>query len=292
MRIRTLLALTAGLTMLAGCTAESGPAAAPDGTVQPGASTRPTVARLSDDSMLGDGVAAYARYLERETGALVVRTQELVDAVKRGDIEAAKALFPVARTHWERIEPVADLVSDLRVWIDGREGVLPRGQEFAGFHRVERDLWQAGDVSGSGRVADRLLSDVSRFEELVNDREVFPLHVADTAKKLLDDAAVWKVTGEENRYSRTDLWGLAANLAGSEAAVQAFRPVLAERAPALLSTLDAEFADAWAVFDQHRRGAGWRRYDELPVAELRELSDAVNAVAEPVSHAGAYLVLG
>ena len=53
--------------------------------------------------------------------ALVPKTQEFVDAVKAGDVDQAKALFPVARTYWERIEPVAESFGDLDPKIDGRE---------------------------------------------------------------------------------------------------------------------------------------------------------------------------
>ena len=53
----------------------------------------------------------------------------------------AKALFPVARTYWERIEPVAEIFGDLDPKIDGREEVIEEGMEFTGFHRIEKDLW-------------------------------------------------------------------------------------------------------------------------------------------------------
>ncbi|GAA2809025.1 hypothetical protein GCM10020219_096120 [Nonomuraea dietziae] len=39
--------------------------------------------------------------------------------MKAGEQEKAKALFPVARTYWERIEPVAEIFGDLDPKIDG-----------------------------------------------------------------------------------------------------------------------------------------------------------------------------
>jgi iron uptake system component EfeO len=112
---------------------------------------------LTDDAMLAAATDSYQRYVRSQTAALVEKTQEFVDAVKAGDVEAAKALFPVARTYWERIEPVAEIFGDLDPKIDGREEVVEEGMEFTGFHRIEQDLWEAGDISGSGPMADQLM---------------------------------------------------------------------------------------------------------------------------------------
>ena len=73
--------------------------------------------------------------MKSQTAALLHKTQEFVDAVKAGDAEKAKALFPIARTYWERIEPVAEIFGDLDPKIDGREEVIEEGMEFTGFHR-------------------------------------------------------------------------------------------------------------------------------------------------------------
>ena len=51
---------------------------------------------------------SYKRYVNSQTDALIAATQIFVDAVKKGDINAAKAQFPIARTYYERIEPVAE----------------------------------------------------------------------------------------------------------------------------------------------------------------------------------------
>ncbi|WP_344844714.1 imelysin family protein [Nonomuraea dietziae] len=61
------------------------------------------------------------------------------------------------------------------------------------------------------------------------------------------------------------------------------RPVLEERAPDLVKTLDTQFAAAEAALEEHRKGDGWKLHNELSKAELKKLSDAINALAEPVS---------
>lgn len=60
---------------------------------------------------LGDAITAYKAYVTAETAQLVSGTKAFTDAVKAGDIEKAKALYAPTRQHYERIEPIAELVS-------------------------------------------------------------------------------------------------------------------------------------------------------------------------------------
>jgi len=239
--------------------------------------------RLTEDELLAQATEDYSRYVQSQTVALTDKNDEFVAAILAGDIPGAKALFPVARTYWERIEPVAEIFGDLDPAIDGREGDQAEGEEFTGWHRLEYDLWVLGDVSQSGPIAEKLQVDVAEVVELANTTELSPIQLANGAKELLDEIATGKITGEEDRYSHTDLWDFAANLEGSEAAVQALRPALEERDPELVVALDTEFADATAALEVHRSGDGWQFHDQLSADQLQALSDAINALAEEVS---------
>jgi iron uptake system component EfeO len=240
-------------------------------------------APLTDDAKLSQAADSYQRYVRSQTAALLDKTQEFVTAVKAGDVAGAKALYPVARTYWERIEPVAEIFGDLDPKIDGREEVVEEGMEFTGFHRLEKDLWSTGDVSKSGPIADRLMTDVKEIVAKANAEKLSPLNLANGAKELLDEVATGKITGEEDRYSHTDLWDFHANVEGSQAAVAALRPVLEERAPDLVEQLDATFAKVESTLARHRAGDGWKLHNQLSQGELKELSDVINALAEPIS---------
>jgi iron uptake system component EfeO len=242
---------------------------------------------LTDDAKLAAAAENYQRYVKSQTEALIVKTKEFVDAVKAADVEKAKTLYPISRTYWERIEPVAEIFGDLDPLIDGREADLEPGTEFTGWHKIEKDLWVANDVSQSGPTADKLLADVQKVVDLANSEKLSPLQLANGAKELLDEVASGKITGEEDIFSHTDLWDFRANLEGSKAAVSALRPVLDDRDPALARTLDERFAAAEAALDKHRKGDGWRLHNELSEAELKELADSINALSEPISKVAA-----
>lgn len=246
-----------------------------------------SAAPLTDDAALLAATDSYSRYVKSQTAALLEKTTEFVKLVKDGDVAGAKAMFPIARTYWERIEPVAEIFGDLDPRIDGREEVTEEGLKFGGFHKIEQDLWQRNDISQSGPIADQLLTDVKEIVTKADAEKLSPLQLANGAKALLDEVAAGKITGEEDRYSHTDLWDFNANVDGSKAAIASLRPVLEERDPALVKTLDTEFANVDAALAKHRSGDGWKLHTDLSQADLKELSDAINALAEPISQVAA-----
>jgi iron uptake system component EfeO len=239
--------------------------------------------QLGDQAELAAATASYQRYVRAQATALIEKTREFVAAVKARDVAGAKALFPVSRTYWERIEPVAESFGGLDPAIDARENDVEPGQAWTGFHRIEKDLWVTGDVSRSGALADKLLADVQLVVTKARDVEFTPLQMANGSKELLDEVATGKITGEEDRYSHTDLWDFRGNVDGSKAAIAALRPVLLKRDPELVKTVEARFAAVDALLATHAEGSGFKLYTELTRPEVRALAVAVDAVAEPLS---------
>lgn len=226
---------------------------------------------------------SYEAYVDEQIERLVPKTKEFAAAVKAGDVERAKNLYPIARTYWERIEPVAESFADLDPKIDGREDVLEEGMAFTGFHRLEKDLWVSGLAPDSARIAETLVADVEELASRTRQVELTPVRLASGAKELLDEVATSKITGEEDRYSHTDLWDFQANVDGSKAAVDALRAAVRQRDPELSTTLDTRFGELNRLLDKHRDGSGFRSYTDLSRQEVRELAAAVDALGEPVS---------
>ncbi|MEI4271709.1 iron uptake system protein EfeO [Klenkia sp. LSe6-5] len=239
--------------------------------------------QLSDDEALQAAVTDYTRYVTSQVTALQEQTQAFVAAVQAGDVAQAQALYPETRTYYERIEPVAESFGDLDPKIDARENDVEEGDAWTGFHVLERDLWATGDLSQSGPVADQLLSDVDDLATRVQSLELQPLDLANGALGLLDEIASSKITGEEDRYSHTDLWDFQANLDGSQAAITSLRPVIAEADPDLATALDEAFAATQAELAQFAAGDGFVLYTALTPAQVQGLSDSLNALAAQVS---------
>jgi iron uptake system component EfeO len=245
--------------------------------------TGESAAPRTDDENLQRAVTEYQRYVGAQADAFLDRTAEFVALVKAGEVEQAKELYPVARSYWERIEPVAESFGDLDPRIDGREDVTAEGMEFTGYHRLEKDLWEDGLQDDSAEVADRLLADVTELVGLAKAVELDPLRLANGSKALLDEIATGKITGEEERYSHTDLWDVEANLEGSMAAIQALRPYLQAVDPDLVATIDRRGEALGDLLETHRSGDGFVLYTDLDAADVKALTQALDAFAEPVA---------
>lgn len=228
----------------------------------------------------------YKAYVIKQADELVAATSAFVAAVQAGDIAAAKTQYPISREPWERIEPVAESFPDnLDPRVDLREADLEAGQNWTGFHRLEKDLWVSGLQPDTGAVADRLLADVTELREKVNaaDFSVDSTQIAGDAQGLLDEIAVSKITGEEDIFSHTDLWDFHANIEGSQAALAAVRPILDERNAELGTRVDQRFAEVNRLLDKYRDGDGFVAYTTVTEPQRQELSRAIDALSKEVS---------
>ena len=107
--------------------------------------------------------------------------------------------------------------------------------------------------------------------------------IANGSRGLLEEVATGKVTGEEEYWSRTDLWDFQANVDGARVAFDGVQPIVEEKDPELAEELTTRFDELQALLDAQREGDGFVTYDELTPDEVKELSDAVNALSEPLS---------
>ncbi|WP_310729311.1 iron uptake system protein EfeO [Streptomyces sp. N2A] len=239
------------------------------------------------DPKLDAAVAAYRDYVQEQADQTLPKAQKFADAVKAGDLEAAKKAYALSRIGWERTEPVAESFGDIDPKVDVRADGLTGGQKWTGWHKLEKSLWEEKKISGDDKkLADQLITDLKDWQKRVGKAEITPTSMANGAKELLDEVATGKVTGEEERYSHTDLVDFQGNVEGAEKAYQLLKPVVAKHEPALAKELDKQFAAIRALLDDHRDDKstdGFVSYDTVGKGDRKKLSDGVNALAEPLS---------
>jgi iron uptake system component EfeO len=250
-----------------------------------------------EQQLAAEASQQYQSYVRDQTRQLVTQTDAFVAAYVAGDDARARTLYPRARLHWERIEPVAESFGDLDAAIDAREADLEPGQTWTGWHRIEKDLWPARAkgyraLSDADRrkVAADLVQNTATLDSRMAGLTFTPDQIANGSRGLLDEVANGKVTGEEEYWSRTDLWDFQGNLDGAKVGFEALRPLLQQREPQLDSQIDARFAELQKLLDQHRSGSGFVSYDDLSQSEVRSLSNGVNALAELVSRLTAAVI--
>jgi iron uptake system component EfeO len=250
------------------------------------------------DPRLDKAVASYREYAQEQADATLPKAEAFAKAVKAGDIETAKKEFADSRLGWERTEPVAESFGDIDPKVDVREDGLEAGQDpvtdWTGWHRLEKSLWQDKKIGDREKqLADQLVTDLKDWQKRVGKAQITPTSMANGAKELLDEVASGKVTGEEDRYSHTDLSDFKGNVEGAQQSYELLKSVAAENDAALTAELDKQFAALNTLLDKYRTDKTsyvFTSYDKVGKADRKELQDAVNALAEPLSKLAAAVV--
>jgi iron uptake system component EfeO len=236
------------------------------------------------DPRLDTAVAQYRQYAQAQADLTIPAVKKFADAIEKGDIAAAKAEFANSRIGWERTEPVAESFGDIDPKTDTRADGVEAGQKWTGWHRLEKALWQDKKIGADEKkLAAQLVTDLEDWQARVGKAEITATSMANGAKELLDEVATGKVTGEEDRYSHTDLSDFYANVEGAEKAYQLLKPVASTSEPALTKELDKQFTAIRKLLDTYRKGDGFVSYDTVGKTDRKDLADAVNSLAEPLS---------
>ncbi len=233
-------------------------------------------------------VTSYRDYVKLQTDRLLTNTQAFVDAINAGDIQKAKDMYGKAREGYERIEPIASALGDLDPRLDAREGDVPNAQ-WTGFHRIEKALWIDNTTKGLEKYTQQLLADVKTLDQGVDTLELKPVDIIDGAVDLLNEASHSKIQGEEDRYSHTDLYDLASNIEGSQAAFIVFKNFLTEKNPAQYQDIQTKFQQVETTLRPFRSGDGFVPYDKLTTQDKHDIANAINTVAEELSKVAANL---
>lgn len=256
----------------------------PQGTLVASGTAEPKA--LAPQDFIGM-LAEYKVYILIEMNALSEKTKKFTDAVKQNKLEDAQALFAQTRVHYERMEPVAELFGDLDPALDARADdyeLKEKDPKFTGFHRIEHALFTEKKTDGMGPMADKLMQDMNELESRVKVLVIEPKAMLDGAAVLIEEVSKTKITGEEDRYSGTDLSDFQGNIDGSMKILDLVRPLLKVRQPELLSKSDTNFGKVNAVLAKYRMAdGGFKNYSELAEADRVALKGPIAALAEDLA---------
>lgn len=228
-------------------------------------------------------IDAYRTYAITEIDLFVKETEAFVQAVLDGKIDEAKALYAPARMHYERIEPIAEALGDLDPNIDAREGDVPDA-DWRGYHRLEKALWQDKSLAGMETFATTLRDDAALLRAKVETVEVDISLLLTGAVELLNEVSSSKVTGEEERYSHTDLYDFVANVQGAAKIFSILESAVRDVDTGLADELQVRFNDLIQALAAYQTDGVYVDYTTLTPAQTKALSQGVDALAEPLSN--------
>ncbi|MFZ1925390.1 MAG: iron uptake system protein EfeO [Solirubrobacteraceae bacterium] len=245
---------------------------------------------VTADPLVAKALAGYRKYIQNEVEQLLAGTRQFKAWLELNSLKHAKEVFGPTRRHYEAIEPVAESFAELDTDIDARINDVANASEWKGFHRIEQILWVKNTTQGTGLYAEELLADVIKLDGKVSTLKLQAPQLANGAVELLNEIATSKITGEEDRYSHTDLSDFEGNLTGARVAFELLRPVLIARGDgALANEIAPRFAAVQRSLDRYRRKTplGFAYYGALTPADRLRLSQQVDALAEPMSNVAA-----
>jgi iron uptake system EfeUOB component EfeO/EfeM len=223
-------------------------------------------------------------YLSRQSSALIKAVTELEHAIQAGDLAQAQALYLPARAAYQRLAPAAQRLGELDNRINARADYFEKREQdpaFVGFHRLEYALFQQRDLSGLAPIAQRLLSDVTSLKQQLLAQSLPPEQLVSLiARSQRSIAEVRAGSGEEERYSHSDLNGFAANLETTRKVVDLLRPLLAKPAAPLLAQIDSALDALDSQYSALRSTEGYASYDSVGADQRKRIADQAKVLAD------------
>ena len=231
-------------------------------------------------------VADYKVFISKGVKKLVEDTAKFTAAVKAGDLKKAQALYAPTRVHYELIEPVAELFSDLDGSIDSRADDHEKKEAddaFTGFHRLEYGLFEKKSTEGLSSFADKLNTDVVDLQKRSAGLTIPPEKMVGGAAALIEEVGATKITGEEDRYSHTDLWDFKANVDGARKIVELLHPLTVKADKDLSQKIHANFETVEKILAKYKTKDGYETYDKLTPEDRTALQGPITTLAEDLS---------
>ncbi|WP_239749946.1 iron uptake system protein EfeO [Mammaliicoccus sp. H-M34] len=230
---------------------------------------------------------AYKDFTTEQLDHFLADTEKFVEAVKADDMEKAKEIYPKARMYYERSEPVAESFGELDPKIDARLADMKeenKEDEWSGYHKIEKALWEDNTTKDMGPVADQLLKDTKELRAKVDTVDVTPKLMLQGSIDLLNEVSSSKITGEEEIYSHTDLYDFKANIEGAEKIFEIFKDKVTSKDKKLADTTQERFENVNKLLAQYEtNNGGYEDYTKLSKEETKKLSEAVDKLGESLS---------
>jgi iron uptake system component EfeO len=265
----------------------------PDGNVTQGKLTvtgKPYHVHTTSDVALKTAVLQYRTYVEAQIAQLLAGTRRFVAAIEQGNLAEAKRLFGPVRLHYEAIEPVAESFPGLDSAIDARidsPTVAGNVSKWTGFHRIEQYMWAKNTLKGVTLLANQLLANVQTLNDKVPTLPLAATQLINGSVELLNEITNVKITGEEDRYSHTDLSDFQGNLTGARKAFEYVRPALEQHGgdTAVYERIASQLQSVQDTLNRYRRKTplGFAPYGALTETDKRSLAKRVGEAAQDLS---------
>ena len=222
-------------------------------------------------------------YLAVQGSALIKAATALNQAIASGDLAQAQALYLPARAAYQRLAPAAQRLAELDNQINARADYFEKREQdpaFVGFHRLEYALFQQRNLDDVMPIAQRLLADVTTLKQQLLAQSLPPEQLVGIVVRNLNSLAEVRAgSGEEERYSHSDLNGFAANAQTARKVVDLLRPMLSKSSADVLANVDQAMSDFDNQLNAFKSADGYVSYDAVTAAQRQQIAAKAKALA-------------
>lgn len=222
-------------------------------------------------------------YLAVQGSALIKAATVLNQAIASGDLAQAQALYLPARAAYQRLAPAAQRLAELDNQINARADYFEKREQdpaFVGFHRLEYALFEQRKLDDVAPIAQRLLADVTVLKQQLLAQSLPPEQLVSILVRNLNSLAEVRAgSGEEERYSHSDLNGFAANAQTARKVVDLLRPMLSKSAADVLANVDQAMSDFDNQLNAFKSADGYVSYDAVTAAQRQQIATKAKALA-------------
>jgi len=222
-------------------------------------------------------------YLAVQGSGLIKAVTALNQAIASGDLAQAQAQYLPARAAYQRLAPAAQRLAELDNHINARADYFEKREQdpaFVGFHRLEYALFQQRNLDDVAPIAHRLLADVTELKQQLLAQSLPPEQLVSIVVRNLNSLAEVRAgSGEEERYSHSDLNGFAANAQTARKVVDLLRPMLSKSSADVLANVDQAMSDFDNQLNAFKSADGYVSYDAVTAAQCQQIAAKAKALA-------------
>jgi iron uptake system component EfeO len=239
---------------------------------------------VTTDDLLGPA-REYHAYVTAGLNTLAGQVGQLAALIHAGQLAAARAAWLPAHLTYERLGGAYGTFGNYATGIDGRPDGLPGGVRdpgFTGFYRIEYGLWHgqsAGELAGP---ADTLEQKVRALRTFWPSMQISWPDFGLRSQQILENAAVFQLTGHDDFGSGTTLATTDANITGTRELLSVLHPLLVPRYPELTAA-DSWLARLHRLLAAQQRNGTWTPVAALAAGQRQQIDAAAGQAVEELA---------
>lgn len=193
-------------------------------------------------------VQAGVQYLQKRAQEQLTLAENLLAALKSGDMNRAKQAYVAARAPYEEIEVLAASFPEEDEAIDARPYAIAGGEtseNYISMHRIEALIYRDNNLAAAVPYGEKLIASVQSLIQKLNDPKNFnsSLNFAGMLA-LAEEVPAKKISSEEETWSDQSILIFRHNWIGIQSQ---FEPYRSKLDPALAAQVDQAYRDCLAT---------------------------------------------